>query len=238
MAKNNNYVTEKTKQQRLEQERRKKAQRVNKILIPTLIAVAAIVALALIIWGVVSLVKYIQANDSIPDLTVTHHASLEIEGYGTVHIELYGNEAPETVANFVKLANEGFYDGLTFHRIMDGFMAQGGGFDKDGNEKDADTIYGEFKANGFNNNIPHVAGTISMARTNVYNSASSQFFIVDETSANNSYSLDGKYAAFGKVTSGLDIINKLCDEIKTGENGAVDVANRPVIKSISIHASH
>ena len=238
MAKNNNYVTEKTKQQRLEQERRKKAQRVNKILIPTLIAVAAIVALALIIWGVVSLVKYIQANDSIPDLTVTHHASLEIEGYGTVHIELYGNEAPETVANFVKLANEGFYDGLTFHRIMDGFMAQGGGFDKDGNEKDADTIYGEFKANGFNNNIPHVAGTISMARTNVYNSASSQFFIVDETSANNSYSLDGKYAAFGKVTSGLDIINKLCDEIKTGENGAVDVVNRPVIKSISIHASH
>ncbi|MBR2443945.1 MAG: peptidylprolyl isomerase [Clostridia bacterium] len=238
MAKNNNYVTERTKQQRLEQERRKKAQRVNKILIPTLIAVAAIVALALIIWGVVSLVKYIQANDSIPDLTVTHHASLEIEGYGTVHIELYGNEAPETVANFVKLANEGFYDGLTFHRIMDGFMAQGGGFDKDGKEKDADTIYGEFKANGFNNNIPHVAGTISMARTNVYNSASSQFFIVDETSENNSYSLDGKYAAFGKVTSGLDIINKLCDEIKTGDNGAVEVANRPVIKSISIHASH
>lgn len=238
MAKNNNYVTEKTKQQRLEQEKRKKAQRVNKILIPTLIAVAAIVALALIIWGVVSLVKYIQANDSIPDLTVTHHASLEIEGYGTVHIELYGNEAPETVANFVKLANEGFYDGLTFHRIMDGFMAQGGGFDKDGKEKDADTIYGEFKANGFNNNIPHVAGTISMARTNVYNSASSQFFIVDETSANNTASLDGKYAAFGKVTSGLDIINKLCDEIKTGDNGAVDVANRPVIKSISIHASH
>lgn len=238
MAKNNNYVTEKTKQQRLEQERRKKAQRVNKILIPTLIAVAAIVALALIIWGVVSLVKYIQANDSIPDLTVTHHASLEIEGYGTVHIELYGNEAPETVANFVKLANKGFYDGLTFHRIMDGFMAQGGGFDKDGKEKDADTIYGEFKANGFNNNIPHVAGTISMARTDVYNSASSQFFIVDETSANNTASLDGKYAAFGKVTSGLDIINKLCDEIKAGINGAVEVANRPVIKSISIHASH
>lgn len=238
MAKNNNYVTEKTKQQRLEQERRKKAQRVNKILIPTLIAVAAIVALALIIWGVVSLVKFIQANDSIPDLTVTHHASLEIEGYGTVHIELYGNEAPETVANFVKLANEGFYDGLTFHRIIDGFMAQGGGFDKDGKEKDADSIYGEFKANGFNNNIPHVAGTISMARTNVYNSASSQFFIVDETSANNTASLDGKYAAFGKVTSGLDIINKLCDEIETGANGAVDVANRPVIKSISIHASH
>ena len=238
MAKNNNYVTEKTKQQRLEQEKRKKAQRVNKILIPTLIAVAAIVALALIIWGVVSLVKFIQANDSIPDLTVTHHASLEIEGYGTVHIELYGNEAPETVANFVKLANEGFYDGLTFHRIIDGFMAQGGGFDKDGKEKDADSIYGEFKANGFNNNIPHVAGTISMARTNVYNSASSQFFIVDETSANNTASLDGKYAAFGKVTSGLDIINKLCDEIETGANGAVDVANRPVIKSISIHASH
>lgn len=238
MAKNNNYVTEKTKQQRLEQERKKKAQRVNKILIPTLIAVAAIVALALIIWGVVSLVKYIQANDSIPDLTVTHHASLEIEGYGTVHIELYGNEAPETVANFVKLANEGFYDGLTFHRIIDGFMAQGGGFDKDGKEKDADSIYGEFKANGFNNNIPHVAGTISMARTNVYNSASSQFFIVDETSANNTASLDGKYAAFGKVTSGLDIINKLCDEIETGANGAVEVANRPVIKSISIHASH
>lgn len=238
MAKNNNYVTEKTKQQRLEQERKKKAQRVNKILIPTLIAVAAIVALALIIWGVVSLVKYIQANDSIPDLTVTHHASLEIEGYGTVHIELYGNEAPETVTNFVKLANEGFYDGLTFHRIIDGFMAQGGGFDKDGKEKDADTIYGEFKANGFNNNIPHVAGTISMARTNVYNSASSQFFIVDETSANNTASLDGKYAAFGKVTSGLDIINKLCDEIETGANGAVEVANRPVIKSISIHASH
>lgn len=118
-------------------------------------------------------------------------------------------------------------------------MAQGGGFDKNGNEKDADTIYGEFKANGFNNNISHVAGTISMARVSgMNNSASSQFFIVDETSANNTEALDGQYAAFGRVTSGLDIINKLCDEIETGANGAVEVANRPVIKSISIHASH
>ncbi|MBQ7907221.1 MAG: peptidylprolyl isomerase [Clostridia bacterium] len=229
MAKNNNYVTEKTKQAKAELERKKKNQKILKIVLPIVIAVCVIALVA----GIVAIVL-----DNTPDLTVTHHASIEIEGYGTVHVELYGNEAPETVANFVKLANEGFYDGLTFHRIIDGFMAQGGGFDKDGNEKDADTIYGEFKDNGFNNLIPHEAGTISMARTNVYNSASSQFFIVDETSENNSVSLDGKYAAFGKVTSGLDIINRLCDEIETGANGAVDVAKRPVIKSISIHESH
>ena len=232
--KNSNYVTEKKTKAREEALKAKKAYKTKKTIITT---IALVLALTCLIFGIILISR------SCNSFKVTHHASIEVEGYGTIHVELYGDEAPETVENFVKLANQGFYNGLTFHRIMDNFMIQGGdpkgngtgGYEVDGKEQN---IKGEFSANGVNNDIKHVRGTISMARGNEYNSASSQFFIVHQTSSSNTASLDGKYAAFGMVTSGMDIVDKICSDIKEGSNGAVNKADQPVIKSITIHASH
>ncbi len=185
-------------------------------------------------------------------------ATMEVEGYGTVKIELYPDQAPETVANFIKLANNGFYNGLTFHRTIPDFMIQGG--DKNGDGTGSPTlknllgdsaedkeyaIKGEFLANQVKNTIKHKKGTISMARSDYsslglneqgYNSAGSQFFIVttDMTS-----SLDGSYAAFGQVTEGYDIVEKIAnvDVVTRDENaeeGLNKPVNPPVIKSLSV----
>lgn len=126
--------------------------------------------------------------------------SLKVKDYGQMTIELYPQVAPNTVANFVDYVESKFYNGLIFHRIIKGFMIQGGG----GVEKKA-PIKGEFKANGFANDLKHTKGVISMARTNDPNSATSQFFIMHKDSPH----LDGQYAAFGKVIEGLDIIDKI-----------------------------
>ncbi len=233
--KNSNYVTEKKTKAREEALKAKKAYKTKKTIITT---IALVLALTCLIFGIILISR------SCNSFKVTHHASIEVEGYGTIHVELYGDEAPETVENFVKLANQGFYNGLTFHRIMDNFMIQGGdpkgdgtgGYEVDGKEQN---IKGEFSANGVNNDIKHVRGTISMAREGGNkNSASSQFFIVHQTSENNSKSLDGNYAAFGMVTSGMEIVDKICEDVKEGANGAVEKDKQPVIKSITIHASH
>lgn len=148
-----------------------------------------------------------------------------------------GETAPETVANFVSLAEEGFYDGLTFHRIMEGFMMQGGGPNGDGTggNTDADgneiNITGEFSDNGIENNISHTRGTISMARSDDYDSASSQFFIVHEDSE----FLDGKYAAFGHVTEGMDIVDAICTGAEpTDDNGTIPAEEQPIIKTVTI----
>lgn len=180
--------------------------------------------------------SYLNDKAGEQDFEATHHVTMVIEGYENypITIELYGNEAPITVDNFVKLIEEGFYDGLTFHRATDGFMAQGGGYDVSGNKIEADTIKGEFSENGVDNPIKHVAGVISMARLGSDNdSASSEFFIVDETSASNTASLDGKYAAFGRVTDGFEVIKDICDKA-TSEIISID--ERPVIKSITYHS--
>ncbi len=161
---------------------------------------------------------------------VTHHATIVIKDYGTIELELYGNAAPKTVANFEKLANSGFYDGLTFHRIISGFMIQGGGFLENGYYKEADTIKGEFEANGVNNPILHERGVISMARSDPFDSASSQFFIIHQTSPH----LDGLYAAFGRVTSGIEIVDEICFDVEQGYNGAVALGDRPVITSVRV----
>ncbi len=164
----------------------------------------------------------------------THTATITIKNFGAVEIELYGNAAPITVANFVKLANEGFYDGLTFHRVMDGFMAQGGCPNGNGTGDSGTDIKGEFYMNGVANPIMHERGTISMARASDPNSASSQFFIVHKTSMNNSYSLDGRYAAFGKVTEGMDVIDTMIEAIlNKGYTETVPAADQPVIESIA-----
>ncbi len=161
---------------------------------------------------------------------VTHRATIVIKDYGTIELELYGNAAPITVENFEKLANEGFYNGLTFHRIISGFMIQGGGFNENGTYKEAANIKGEFSANGVKNPILHDRGVISMARSDSMNSASSQFFIMHQ----NSPHLDGQYAAFGRVISGIEVVDDICFEVEQGYNGAVDVRERPVIVSVTV----
>ena len=138
------------------------------------------------------------------------NAEINIKDYGVIKLELDADSAPITVTNFVNLVNDKFYDGLTFHRIIDGFMIQGGdplGNGTGGSEK---TIKGEFKNNGVENNISHTRGTISMARSQANDSASSQFFIVQSDST----FLDGSYAGFGHVTSGMEIVDKICKDTK------------------------
>ena len=159
------------------------------------------------------------------------NAEINIKDYGVIKLELDADSAPITVTNFVNLVNDKFYDGLTFHRIIDGFMIQGGdplGNGTGGSEK---TIKGEFKNNGVENNISHTRGTISMARSQANDSASSQFFIVQSDST----FLDGSYAGFGHVTSGMEIVDKICKYTKTeDDNGTVKKENQPVIESIKI----
>ena len=190
-------------------------------------------------------------------------ATIEVENFGTIKVELYPNYAPETVANFIALANNGFYDGLTFHRTIPDFMIQGGDPNGDGTGnatlkdlgQDSDeeyTITGEFIANGNNDNtLKHERGVISMARsdyssysaslaTEGYNSASCQFFITTEDSTD---SLDGLYAAFGKVTEGMDVVDKIASvevetrETQTDSNSELTQdrpVNPPVITSIRV----
>ena len=131
---------------------------------------------------------------------------IRIKGMGVMTAELYPAVAPKTVANFVKLAEEKFFDGLIFHRVIKGFMIQGGGYTADFKEKDASSIYGEFAANGFpQNDLLHKRGVLSMARTSIPNSASSQFFIMHMDAPH----LDGQYAAFGALTSGIEVVDKI-----------------------------
>ncbi len=160
-----------------------------------------------------------------------HHAKIEIRNYGIIELELDADIAPITVANFAKLANEGFYDGLTFHRIIEGFMIQGGDPEGTGMGGSSENIKGEFFLNGVKNTISHVRGTISMARSNAYNSASSQFFIVHEDST----FLDKQYAGFGKVTSGIEIVDKICEDTQVeDDNGTVLKQNQPIIEKIQM----
>ena len=162
-------------------------------------------------------------------LSGKHEIAIEIENYGVIKAELDADVAPITVTNFMKLVDEKFYDGLTFHRIIDGFMVQGGDPKGDGTGGSDETIKGEFTNNGVENNISHKRGVISMARSQDNDSASSQFFIVHKDSTY----LDGEYAAFGHVTEGMEIVDKICADVKVEDNnGTVLKENQPVIKSI------
>ena len=162
-------------------------------------------------------------------LSGKHYAEITVENYGVIRLELDADVAPVTVTNFVKLVKEGFYDGVTFHRIIEGFMMQGGDPDGDGIGGAEQTIVGEFSANGYENNLSHRRGTISMARTNDPNSASSQFFIVHEDST----FLDGNYAAFGTVVSGMDVVDAVCENTPVEDNnGTVAAKNQPVMTAV------
>ena len=169
--------------------------------------------------------------DTSKELTGIHHAQINVKDYGEIQVELDADTAPVTVTNFVKLAQEGFYDGLTFHRIMDGFMVQGGDPLGNGTGGSDENIKGEFSNNGVENNISHTRGVISMARAMDPDSASSQFFIVHEDST----FLDGDYAGFGHVTEGMDVVDAICKDAKpTDDNGTIKPEEQPVIESITI----
>lgn len=233
--KKRNNTTHLTKAERQAQaEALAKRQKMISVAVPIAV-LAVIVAIALVLgftvggWGHTD-----TADDGTYTPVATDHAAIEIEGWGTIHLELYGNDAPETVANFKKLVAEGFYNGLTFHRIIDGFMMQGGCPNGDGTGNSGQNIKGEFTANGVNNRILHTAGTLSMARGSSYNSGSCQFFITEEDSPH----LDGQYAAFGRVISGMDIVHGICDSANPGNNGAIAPKDQPVIVSITVHPVH
>lgn len=216
-----------------------------------IIMIIAII-LVIVLIGLVSYTIYQKQTVNISNPIAT----MEIEGLGTMKIELYPDQAPNTVKNFITLANRGFYDGLTFHRIVKDFMVQGG--DKEGTGSGAPTlsaikdggsttetyaIRGEFVQNGFNQNtLRHEKGVISMARSDYsqmglyeegYNSAGSQFFIMTEDNS----SLNGYYAAFGKVIEGMDVLDKLneteVEEAEDGEEASTPV-DPPVIKSVRV----
>lgn len=171
------------------------------------------------------------ACGSKPQKIGIHHVEINIKDYGTVKVELDGDTAPITVQNFIDLTSTGFYDGLTFHRIIDGFMIQGGDPKGDGTGGAERNIVGEFESNGHKNDISHEKGVISMARASDPNSASSQFFIMVEDSP----FLDGEYAAFGHVTEGQDIIDKIAKDAEpVDDNGTIFKENQPVIESIKL----
>lgn len=164
-------------------------------------------------------------------LSGLHHAEIEINDYGTISLELDADTAPVSVTNFVTLAKDGFYDGLTFHRIISGFMIQGGDPLGNGTGGSDTKIKGEFSNNGVENNIAHERGVISMARSQNPDSASSQFFIMHQDSPH----LDGDYAAFGHVTSGIEIVDQICENTPVqDDNGTVDAGDQPVIKTIRV----
>lgn len=185
-------------------------------------------------------------KDFTPELSIDttghtiHYAEITVKNYGIITVALDETVAPITVQNFIKLANEGFYDGLTFHRIMSGFMIQGGDPNGDGTGGSPDKITGEFEANGIENNLSHVRGVLSMARQGqsfwvsaeeAMNSASSQFFIMHADYP----SLDGEYATFGWVTSGMEFVDAICADAKpTDNNGTISKDKQPVIISIKI----
>ncbi len=166
-----------------------------------------------------------------PSLKGKHYVQIDIAGYGTIVAELDADAAPITVTNFVKLVNEGFYDGLTFHRIISGFMIQGGDPLGNGTGGSSENIKGEFSSNGWDNPITHERGVLSMARSSAPDSASSQFFIMHEVSP----WLDGQYAAFGHVLTGMEVVDAICENTPTTDsNGSVAAENQPVITAIRV----
>lgn len=164
-------------------------------------------------------------------LSGMHYVQIDVQDYGSMLAELDADAAPIAVTNFIKLVKEGFYDGLTFHRVIDGFMIQGGDPNGNGTGGSSEDIWGEFAQNGWNNPIAHERGVLSMARSSDPNSASSQFFIMHQAAPH----LDGSYAAFGRVLDGMEVVDAICQNTPvTDDNGTVEKANQPVITSIRV----
>lgn len=191
------------------------------------IIIIGIIGIILIVGLIVIKKNEKKKDDNM--LSGKHNVEIVVKDYGTIRLELDADVAPITVTNFINLVEDKFYDGLTFHRIMKGFMIQGGAPNE--TSKPIKTIKGEFLNNGVKNNISHIRGVISMARADDKNSASSQFFIVHKDSPH----LDGDYAAFGHVTEGIEVVDKIAEESKPiDKNGTIEEHNQPVIETIRV----
>ena len=196
-----------------------------------IVFIVCTILVLLLVLGINSFVnKKELENERKNLLSGKHYVEMIVKDYGTIKLELDADTAPITVTNFINLVKDKFYNGLTFHRIIDGFMVQGGDPEGTGYGGSDKNIKGEFSANGVKNNISHVRGVISMARGDDYNSASSQFFIMHE----DNLGLDGSYAAFGKVISGIEVVDKLAKVKVEDDNGTVLSSNQPIIESIKV----
>ena len=223
--KNNHYVTEKTVAAKVAKEEETLKLKKQKMIKTIAIYSAAVVAVIGVLFGVLFAAG---AFDYQPE--GTYDVVIEIEDYGSLHVELYGNDAPETVDHFRDLVNKGYYNGKTIFKLFDDLAYAG-----DTNAANADKgIKGEFSDNGVKNKVSHTRGVISMARGDDPNSAYGQFFIVTKDSPE----LDGKYAAFACITDGMDIIDKILEDIEVGENGMIEPGKEPKITRISGHESH
>ena len=230
--KNSNYVTEKTELAKAKKQIEARNKKIKKNVIISAISflIVAVIAAAIVLLG-------FAFGWWEEKFEVTYHAEIAVEGYGTIHIELYGEEAPETVNNFVSKAQSGFFNGMSFYKVIDGLYAEAG----DPDDLYAG-IYGEYSENGFENNISHKRGVISMARREVMGqtvsdkSSSVRFFIVHQDSPQ----LDGSYAAFGRVIDdGMDVIDKICRDAEPIDNeGTIAPTRQPIITSVSVHHSH
>ncbi|MBR6667019.1 MAG: peptidylprolyl isomerase [Clostridia bacterium] len=198
-------------------------------LILVIAAVLAVAAVAL--WAVLGGDRNPGGRPAGDYLTGKHYVQIEVQDYGVITAELDADAAPITVTNFVNLVNQGFYDGLTFHRIIAGFMIQGGDPLGNGLGGSDEKIWGEFAANGWDNPIKHERGVISMARSSAPDSASSQFFIMHQAAPQ----LDGSYAAFGRVLTGMEVVDAICQNTPVVDgNGTVASGHAPVITSIKV----
>lgn len=241
---NKKLAQEQRAKQRKKELRTQKLQSVLKFVIP---AVVIVLLIALILWN-----PFAKDTNTTTDMentsnttassegtytppaldeTLTYYADIQIKDYGTVTIKLDQETAPVSSANFVALANDGFYDGLTFHRIIEDFMMQGGDPNRNGTGGSENNIVGEFSENGHKNDLSHTRGAVSMARSSDNNSASSQFFIVHKDSTY----LDGQYAVFGYVTEGMEVVDEICESAEpTDNNGTIPADAQPIITSVKI----
>ena len=223
--KNNNYVTDKKAAEKLNKEEEARLKKKQEMIKTIVIASVSVIAALGLIFG---MLFALGAFDYQP--TGTYDVLITIEDYGSLHVELYGDDAPETVKHFLELANDGYYDGKPIFKLLDD-LAYAGDVKAVNAEKG---IKGEFSENGFENKVSHTRGVLSMARGEDPNSAYGQFFIVRK----NSTELDGKYAAFGYVTSGMEIIDHIFKDLDTDGDGMISEADQPIISGITSHASH
>ena len=208
------------------------------ILIIVLASILAIVSF----FVTLSIIRNVRANKLTPgfkpngEIKETVYVKMTVDGYGDIILKLDGEEAPITVANFVKLVNEGFYDGLTFHRVIADFMIQGGDPNADGTGGAPNKIKGEFEENGYHNCIAHERGVISMARGEGNDSASSQFFICNSNS-DSVKGLDGKYAAFGRVIHGMNVVDLITSKTafqSSDMKGTIPKGVQAVISNVEV----
>ena len=221
MGKNKNEKTKSTAKQALREQQKQKKKRMKAI--KDVVSIVLIVGIAVGLF--VGLLWAAGTFDYHPEST--YDVLISIENYGSVHVELYGNDAPETVGHFLSLVNSGYYNGKSVYKLFDDLAYIGA------ESTDKADIKGEFAENGFNNKIAHKRGVLSMARGET-GSAYGQFFIVTK----NSPDLNGKHAAFGCVTDGMDVIDSIYKNVVTSDNGSIAKENQPKITSISAHASH